>query len=129
MEIGKAVGGLERMPANQPHIKKGQACTTQEFQLDMGASEFGVCMKCGWKKADHVASTNISISEPAPARPVSVRKDGPLEPCSKYKLDINADSFGVCTCGFPKQAHAGQGAGDKAKVSKTLEKRWAQVKL
>jgi len=105
--------------------KTQKACAIEEFQLDMGATEFGVCLKCGWKKADHTHASDT----PAPApRPVSVRQDGPKEPCANYKLDVNADTFGVCVCGFPRQAHQGQ-SGQTAKVSKTLERRWAQVKM
>ena len=105
----KAVGGLERVAGRGPTPKANQACPLSDFRLDMGADQFGVCAKCGWKKTDHVAVAPAASATPVlpaaePPRPMSIRKDGPAEPCNSYKLDINADTFGACTCGFARCA-------------------------
>lgn len=112
---------IERL---KPGEKKNEPCSISEFQLDMSANEFGICANCGWKRQDHKAKTDQEVTA---SRPVSVKLNGPLEPCNQYKLDMTADAFGVCICGFPKQAHKGQSSNQKA-VSRTLEKRWSNMK-
>ena len=127
---------VERLKAGE---KKPQPCSIEEFQLDMSASEFGTCFKCGWKKHEHKSSHpdqqasqqqvdkadgGTIISRP---RPMSLKKNGPPEPCGHYKLDLTADAFGACVCGFARQAHKGQSSNQKS-VSTTLERRWQHMK-
>jgi hypothetical protein len=108
-----------------PVKKADKPCFKSTFQLDMNASEFGVCAKCVWKKADH---TQEPVGSPAAARSraVSLKIDGPSEPCETYKLDLVADSFGACACGFSKKDHKNQ-TSNLDKVAKTLSKRWDKV--
>lgn len=125
---------LERL---KPGEKKPKPCSIEEFQLDMSANVFGVCLKCGWKKQDHHPGSSVGVTAEAasngspasvvPKRPISLRKDGPSEPCNNYRLDLTADTFGACVCGFARQAHVGQKSQQKA-VSSTLERRWAHLK-
>jgi hypothetical protein len=123
--------------------KAASPCSTSTFQLDLNAKEFGTCAHCGWKKADHVHSSGvdpialikseISHGEVATTRPISVKVNGPSEPCNKYKLDVNGETFGVCVCGFAKQAHMSSTQKDAMlaqhqKIVGTLEKQWKDVK-
>lgn len=124
--IGSAIpNGTERLGGSAQGGKLPEACYTSTFQLDMGAAEFGMCAICGWKKSEH--KEKVDDVKTTPSRPMSIRKNGPNEPCGNYKLDLNAESFGACSCGFSKRAHSGQ-EGNQQTVSKTLERRWQNMK-
>ena len=125
--------GIERLGGGSgaPKQKAASACPAEEFKLDMGAKTFGTCAQCGWHKSEHKpggggASAPAAPKPPAPPRPMSIKANGPTEPCSNYRLDVNAESFGACVCGFPRAAHAGQ-ASIQNKVHNTLEKKWGEM--
>jgi len=120
---------LERLP-DSVTVKAPHACTLEQFKLDLG-KEFGTCAHCGWKKADHApgsapsAPASLGGAPPPSAAPSKAGASG--GPCAHYKLDIGASTFGVCVCGYPRQAHQGQ-ASNAHKVHGTLERKWNQMR-
>ncbi|KAH9254033.1 hypothetical protein BASA81_007908 [Batrachochytrium salamandrivorans] len=66
-------------------VKANEACFKSTFFLDVSASEYGVCAKCGWKKNDHVRLAPDATTAHAPVvkRPVSIKINAPPQPCGE----------------------------------------------
>lgn len=98
----------KRNPRDKKRLSVGQQLQLcADYQVDVTADVFGHCL-CGHPKESH-ATQERNPAELAKARLSSASKIGcggsPAKPCSDYRVNTSASTFGDCICGHPKDAH------------------------
>jgi hypothetical protein len=106
----RALRSSERDPSLMVCGPCSKPCSN--YTVDVGATTFGQCL-CGHPKEAHISKVEnkaaterakLSVKEQEALR-LSTRTANMLEPCSEFKLDTKAETFGTCLCGHPQSAH------------------------
>jgi len=102
----------EDAPPPVPREKTAVPCN--EYETDVYAADFGVCL-CGHPKKAHNSSSAAkgpSYAQRTPSKravEASAPTDGGV--CFNYAIDVTAKDFGTCVCGYPKAAHNASASG------------------
>ena len=85
---------------------KKMATVCDCFKLDTSATEFGICINCGFHQKEH----KVKAADPefiAKAAKASAEKKAKkmATVCDCFKLDTSATEFGICiNCGFHQRS-------------------------
>lgn len=105
----------------------GGAGPCQNYRVDLTATGFAIC-KCGYprdahgEKQENRASqvlSNFRKTQTSAGGGDSL-SNGSGKPCKLYRIDVTAQRFGDCKCGFPKDAHVEKDMNNAAKALKKL---------
>lgn len=83
----------------------------QGFVLDVAASTFNICKKCGAPKAAHVTFSRASaelkgkLGKRDRINAAVQRTESADSACGDFRRDLKGTTFDMCICGFPKSAH------------------------
>lgn len=94
-----------------PRAKENEAPGKCQFELDVAASTFNICRKCGAPKAAHVTFSRASeelrgkLGKRNKINADARQTESADSACSKFRRDLKATTFDMCICGFPKPAH------------------------
>lgn len=92
-----------------------QADPCSNYTVDVTANVYGAC-RCGHPKEAHIAAADSPKINPAEEARASFlahsfqsdsisRERGAPEPCSAFKVNLLADTYGMCRCGHDQAAH------------------------
>ena len=76
----------------------------ESYEVDLHAATFGAC-KCGFRKSDHSSAATARRQSNGKAKFVVVEKEATAA-CSSFRVDVTADKFGQCKCGYQKIEHS-----------------------
>lgn len=117
----------QRINVNDVDWSNGEGKACKNYRVDVNAENFGDCV-CGFPKDAHVdRGENNAAKALKKLRSTQSAKDNfrprTGKPCNNYKVDLNAENFGDCLCGFPKEAHIQKEENNAAKLLKKLKEK------
>jgi hypothetical protein len=100
------------------------------YKLDMKADKFGACV-CGFSRGAHGLKNTTEMSQERAEGSSTLLSCSPAggggpsaDPCGNFTLDMTATTFGMCTCGHLRTAHAQlKKATESQQALKTLGQR------
>uniref|UniRef100_A0A7S3V2D8 Uncharacterized protein n=1 Tax=Aplanochytrium stocchinoi TaxID=215587 RepID=A0A7S3V2D8_9STRA len=105
---GDEAEALDSVSEKKQQQQKKSASPCMNFALDMKA-DFGVCV-CGHKRVAHEPE---AFAQQKPGIPIAAshgefKTNVSKIDCETYVVDMNAEKFGTCKCGQPKNLHSEQ---------------------
>ena len=104
---GKKKPGFSRHDRKRSTELNSFPCSN--YQLDMKADQFGNC-KCGFSKGAHgnvptIQARKSTTPNVVAAAVAAASGEKQAAPCSSFALDMTADTFGMCSCGYLRKEH------------------------
>lgn len=116
---------------NESGFSNGEGKPCKVYRVDVSAANFGDC-KCGFPKDAHVEKDmNNAAKALKKLRSTQSAKDNfrprTGKPCNNYKVDMTAEVFGTCLCGFAKEDHIEKEENHAAQALRKLKEKNALV--
>jgi len=104
--------------------KKRAERPCNHYRVDTQAAKFGDCV-CGWPKLDHAKKKENKASLALKSLRKTVTDKDPVStsdgPCSHFRVDVTAEKFGTCKCGYHQSEHKAKGENPARLALKSLK--------
>ncbi|GBG25116.1 Hypothetical Protein FCC1311_013342 [Hondaea fermentalgiana] len=95
-----------KKPSKNAPQKAAVPC--KNYRVDTTADKFGTC-KCGWDKTAHETKGENKAAQALSRLRSGKGNDGAFSsgdgPCQNFRVDVTADKFGMCKCGYHQSEH------------------------